>query len=223
MSDKFTIEDLFIKIIPGGVIIGVTFFLFGSLIKFELIEGFDFFYTFLFIVFSYLMGEVIQTIAHELEWVINLFFKFYRPSEIFLYKNNPIVNNEVIRMKLLNFLSISPQSQLKYDKEYKELPLFRGREKQNEAQSYFWHLYTKVEDNPNIKTFNRNYLLVRAITICSIFLTLLLFIEGEEAMMIGAIIIFFLFLWRARGMAKTLVFKTVLISLREKNYENNNL
>ena len=86
MTEKISLEDVFIKIIPGGVIIGVIFYFYGDQIDIKVIKGFDFLYTFTFIVFSYLVGEIIQTISHELEWMINIFFKFYRPSEIFYIK-----------------------------------------------------------------------------------------------------------------------------------------
>ena len=90
MTEKFTLEDLFIKIIPGGVLIGVLYFIYSDTINLKLEKGFDFFYTFLFFTFSFLAGEVIQTITHELEWIIFSFFKFYKPSEIFLYKKNTL-------------------------------------------------------------------------------------------------------------------------------------
>ena len=218
MTEKFTLEDLFIKIIPGGVLIGVLFFLYSDTINLKLEKGFDFFYTFLFFTFSFLAGQVIQTIAHELEWIIFSFFKFYKPSEIFLYKENPVLKNEYIRQQLFEHLSIDINDQNYFSKTYKELPLFWWkREKQNKAQSIFWKLYTKISGESEIKTFNRNFLLVRAITFTALGISILLLLQFKYELAITAFILFALFLWRARGMARTLVFKTVILNLKNNN------
>ncbi len=218
MTEKFTLEDLFIKIIPGGVLIGVLYFQYSNLINLELEKGLDFFYTFLFFTFSFLAGEVIQTIAHELEWIIYSFFKFYKPSEIFIYKENPVLKNDHIRQRLLNHLSLDNTDQNYFDKTYKELPLlWWKREKQKKAQSIFWKLYSEISANSEIKTFNRNFLLVRAITFTSLGISILFFIKENTVFAIIALVLFALFLWRARGMARTLVFKTVMLNLKSNN------
>ncbi len=216
MTEKFTLEDLFIKIIPGGVLIGVLYFIYSEQIDLELEHGLDLFYTFLFFTFSFLAGEVIQTIAHELEWIIFSFFKFYKPSEIFLYNENPVLKDNHIKQRLFNFLSLNVNDQKYFEKTYKELPLiWWKREKQNKAQSIFWKLYSEISSEAEIKTFNRNFLLVRAITFTSLGISILFFIKSNRELGVVAIILFILFLWRARGMARTLVFKTVLLNLKQ--------
>ena len=52
MTEKFSLEDLFIKIIPGGVLMGILYLMYGNQIDIELVKGLDFFYTFLFFTFS---------------------------------------------------------------------------------------------------------------------------------------------------------------------------
>ena len=162
MTEKFTLEDLLIKIIPGGVLIGVLYFLFSDQIYLKIEKGLDFFYTFLFFTFSFLAGEVIQTIAHELEWIIYSFFKFYKPSEVFLYKENPVLKNEHIRQRLINHIELEPSEIETFEKTYKELPiLWWKREKQKKTQSIFWKLYSEVSSETEIKVFNRNFLFGR--------------------------------------------------------------
>ena len=159
MTEKFTLEDLLIKIIPGGVLIGVLFFLFSNQIDLKIEKGLDFFYTFLFFIFSFLAGEVIQTIAHELEWIIFSFFKFYKPSEVFLYKDNPVLKNEHIRQRLFKHLNLDSAVQNNFEKTYRELPLWWWkREKQDESQGIFWKLYSEVSAEAEIKIFNRSFL-----------------------------------------------------------------
>lgn len=216
MNEKFPLEDLFMKIMPGGVIIGLLYFIYGDLIEMKIIKGLDFFYTFIFFTFSYLMGEVIQTIAHQLEWIVFVFFKFYKPSEIFLYKNNPILNNnEYIRQDLLVKLSLDPASVTSFDTEYKKLPLlWWKRKKQDKAQSCFWKLYSNVCAESEIKAFNRSYIFVRAVVFIFIILSILFGFNANYDFMLLSIVLFILFLWRARGMSRNLVFKTVMLNLK---------
>lgn len=217
MTEKFTLEDLLIKIIPGGVLIGILYFLFLDQIDLKIEKGLDFFYTFLFFTFSFLAGEVIQTIAHELEWIIFSFFKFYMPSEVFMYKDNPVLKNEHIRQRLFNYLNLESSEQSDFEKTYKELPLWWWkREKQNKSQSIFWKLYSEVSSETEIKVFNRNFLFVRAITFVALGIGILLFFKDNCVLAIVSIALFLLFLWRARGMARTLVFKTVMLNLKKQ-------
>jgi len=218
MTEKFSLEDLFMKIIPGGILIGILFFLYGDSTDINLVKGLDFFYTFLFFTFSFLTGEVLQTIAHELEWIIYSFFKFYKPSEIFLYKNNPVVKSERIRQEIVIFLTLPPHDIELFNTEYKELPIvWWKRRKQDESQSSFWKLYTNVSGDNEIKIFNRSFLFVRAIVTLLIIVSVLFYFEDKMMFMSISIALFFLFLWRARGMARTLVFKTVMLNLKTQN------
>jgi len=216
MTEKFTLEDLLIKIIPGGVLIGVLYFLFSDQIYLKIEKGLDFFYTFLFFTFSFLAGEVIQTIAHELEWIIYSFFKFYKPSEVFLYKENPVLKNEHIRQRLINHIELEPSEIETFEKTYKELPLlWWKREKQKKTQSIFWKLYSEVSSETEIKVFNRNFLFVRAITFVALGVSILFLCKEINQLAIVSASLFILFLWRARGMARNLVFKTVMLNLKK--------
>ena len=217
MTEKFTIEDLFIKIIPGGVLVGILYFVYGHQLNLEPTKGLDFFYTFLFFTFSFLSGEIIQTIAHELEFLVHLFFKCNKPSQIFLYKENPVLNNENIRLEIIRHLSIDDEILTNYNKSYKELRWFKKDKKsKNRCQGYFWRIYTNVSTEVEIKVFNRNYLLTRGITIVCLMSTVIFCIEQNIPLIIGSIVLFLMFLWRTRGMARTLVFKTVLLNLKKK-------
>jgi hypothetical protein len=214
MTEKFSLDDLFMKVVPGGVLIGILYFLYFNSSSFQLQKGLDFFYTFLFFTFAYLTGEVIQTIARQLEFIINIFFKFYRPSHIFLYKNNPILKNERTREKIIEKLSLSQSENAIFEKEYKEVRWFNHRENTDISQYHFNKLYHNFSGEVELKIFNRGYLLVRGI-ITLLIITIILFgIEGKSTLMYCSIILFFLFLWRARGMARTLISKTVYLNLK---------
>ena len=170
----------------------------------------------MFFTFSFLAGEVIQTIAHELEWIIYSFFKFYKPSEVFLYKENPVLKNEHIRQRLINHIELEPSEIETFEKTYKELPLlWWKREKQKKTQSIFWKLYSEVSSETEIKVFNRNFLFVRAITFVALGVSILFLCKEINQLAIVSASLFILFLWRARGMARNLVFKTVMLNLKK--------
>lgn len=214
MTEKFSLDDLFMKVIPGGILIGVLYFLYFNTSTTQLQKGLDFFYTFLFFTFSYLAGEIIQTVAHQLEFLINIFFKFYKPSHIFLYKKNPIFKNEKTRDELISKLNLDPNEQSQFSKDYKDIHWFFRREKTSISQAYFGKLYHKYSNDPEIKIFNRGYLLVRGVITISITTSILFYIEDKITLMYCSIGLFFLFLWRGRGMARTLVYKTVMLNLK---------
>lgn len=219
MSDKFTIEDLMIKIMPGGFFIAVVYFLFRDKISLTLVDNLDFLYTFLFFCSAFIFGEILQTIAHLNEWIIDLFFKRRRPSNIFLYKNNPVLNSKEKRLELIGTLSLSPEDVIGFDKDYKELSSWKkkgDKKYDNISQSIFWKLYSNVSDGEEIKSSNRNYLFVRGITIELIIISVILLICKNYYFFTGALVVSIIFLWRARGLARGLVFKTVLLNLKNK-------
>lgn len=218
MTEKFTLEDLFIRIIPGGVLVGVLYFSYSKEINIEFIKGLDFLYTFIFFTFSYLVGEIIQTIARILEPIIYVFFKFYKPSKIFLYKNNPVLNSNYQRDKIMELLH--EESLDGFDEEYKNIPYVpRNKELDDRSQGIFMKLYTKVSSDSEIKIFNRGYLLIRAITFMSLFVSIFFITQSNCQLSLVFGVVFLLFLWRARGMARTLVYKTVLINLKNNTNE----
>lgn len=219
MNDKFTIEDLMIKIMPGGFFIAVVYFLFRDKISLPLVDNLDFLYTFLFFCSAFIVGEILQTIAHLNEWIIDLFFKRRRPSNIFLYNNNPVLKSGEKKLELIDKLSLTPEAVDGFDKEYKTLSFWRKkRDKKydNISQSIFWRLYSNVSDSEEIKSSNRNYLFVRGITIELIIISIILLICKNYYFFAGTLTIGIIFLWRARGLARGLVFKTVLLNLKNK-------
>ena len=219
MSDKFSIEDLMIKIMPGGFFIAVVYFLFRDKISLTLVDNLDFLYTFLFFCSAFIVGEILQTIAHLNEWIIDLFFKRRRPSNIFLYKNNPVLKSKEKRLELIDTLSLNPEDVIGFDKDYKELSFWKkkgDKKYDNISQSIFWKLYSNVSDGEEIKSSNRNYLFVRGITIELIIISAILLICKNYYFFVGTSVLSIIFLWRARGLARGLVFKTVLLNLKNK-------
>ena len=218
MIDKFSIEDLIIKVMPGGFLLAIIYFLLGDKIQFNFIDNLDFFYTFLFFCSSFIVGELLQTVAHEIEWVVDIFFKLRRPSEIFLYKNNPILKNNHKRCEMINRLSLEENETKIFDKEYSSLSLLwwkKDKKSDEISQSIFWKLYSQVSDTDEIKMVNRNYLFVRVVMIEFLLISALLY-SINLSLSILCMVIFLVFLWRSRGVARGLVFKTVLLNLKEK-------
>lgn len=219
MSDKFSIEDLMIKIMPGGFFIAVVYFLFRDKISLTLVDNLDFLYTFLFFCSAFIVGEILQTVAHLNDWIIDLFFKRRRPSNIFLYKNNPVLKSKEKRLELIDTLSLNPEDVIGFDKDYKELSFWKkkgDKKYDNISQSIFWKLYSNVSDGEEIKSSNRNYLFVRGITIELIIISAILLICKNYYFFVGTSVLSIIFLWRARGLARGLVFKTVLLNLKNK-------
>jgi hypothetical protein len=218
MNDKFSIEDLMIKIMPGGFLLAVLYFLFKDKIQLSFVEGLDFFYTFLFFCSAYIVGELLQTITHEVEWVIDIFFKLRRPSEIFLYKNNPVINSEHKRGELIRELDLGEAESKLFDQEYSRLSFWwwkKDKKTDQISQSIFWKLYSRVNQTEDIKIANRNYLFVRAITLEFLIIGILLFIHRYFYWSILSLLFCVIFLWRSRGIARGLVFKTVLLNLKK--------
>lgn len=216
MTDKFSIEDLMIKILPGGFLLAVIYFIFYNKVHVNFVDNLDFFYTFLFFCSAFIAGELLQTIAHEIEWIIDIFFKFRRPSEIFLYKNNPIIKSEHKRDEAIEKFNLSEEYLNIFNKDYSNLSIFwwkKDKKHDEISQSIFWRLYSKVSDNDEIKASNRNYLFIRVITIEFLLISILLYSKFFALSILSAVI-FLVFLWRARGIARGLVFKTVLLNLK---------
>jgi hypothetical protein len=219
MSDKFTVEDLMIKIMPGGFFIAVVYFLFIDKISLTLVDNLDFLYTFLFFCSAFILGEILQTIAHLNEWIVDLFFKRRRPSNIFLYKNNPVLKSKEKRLELIDTLSLSSEDVIGFDKDYKELSFWKKKSDKKYddiSQSIFWKLYSNISDGEEIKSSNRNYLFVRGITIELIIISIILLVCKNYYFFTGTLVVSIIFLWRARGLARGLVFKTVLLNLKNK-------
>ena len=67
-----------------------------------------------------------------------------------------------------------------------------------------------------IKISNINYLFIRVITIEFLLISsILFFVEKDIYYGIISFVIFLIFLWRSRGLARGLVFKTILLNLKK--------
>jgi len=217
MSDKFSIEDLIIKIMPGGFLLAILYSLFREVIQFNFIGNLDFFYTFLFFCSAYIIGESLQTIAHEIEWIIDIFFKLRRPSEIFLYKNNPIIKSEYKRNELMKELEFQEMELKLFNQEYSSLSFFwwkRNKESDKLSQSVFWRLYSRINQTDEIKISNRNYLFVRVMMLEFLLIGIIFAIDKNFCLSTSSFLFCIVFLWRSRGVARELVFKTVLLNLK---------
>lgn len=217
MKDKFTLDELLIKVMPGGFLLAVFYFPYRESINILLNKELDFLYTFIFFCSAFITGELLQTIAHEFEWLVDSFYKFRRPSRIFLYKNNPILKSKYKRDEILKYLQESHTNLEEFDIEYKKLSIFNHKKSEatdSLAQSIFWKLYTNVSDLDEIKTFNRNYLFVRALVIEFIIIGIFFLYNNYFLIAACSILIAMVFLWRCRGMARGLVFKTIILNLK---------
>ncbi len=216
MHNKFSIEDLIIRILPGGFVLSIIFFYLQKDIPLHLVDNLDFLYTFIFFCSAFIIGELLQTLAHELEGIINVFFKFKKPSHIFLYKGNPVLNNQYIREDLLKYLNLSNNKADLFNKEYSDIKLFyRTKKKNTVSQDIFWKLYYKIRETPEMRETNRNYLFARVISTTFLLTTIfLLFNENLRATAISGLL-FLLFIWRTRGIARGLVFQTVLLNIKK--------
>jgi len=213
-TEKITIEDLLIRVLPGGFLVVLVFFV--SNVESTLNVKLDFLYAFFFICVAFIVGEVLQTIAHSMEFVVNIFFKGYKPSEIFLYKNNPVLFGENARQKLFSSLELSDEEREIFNKEYKNVSLISSKKSQARqiSQSYFWKLYAKVEDDDKIRRSNVNYLFARVIMIDFLVAFIYLMLNNFLNYGLAAFLIFLIFMWRSRGLARGLVFKSALIYIK---------
>lgn len=219
MNDKFSLDELAIRVMPGGAFLAFLYFYWGTGYHLNLSEHLDVLLTFLFFCVAFIVGEVLQTLAHECEWMIDLFFKCRRPSRVFLYKNNPVVRNELRREEIIASQPLTDEQRQSFETEYSELSVFsrdKEREQSNLSQAIFWKLYSQVINSEEIRVVNRNYLFVRVMMIEFMVIAFFFFVENQIVLGgIGAFL-FLVFLWRARGLARGLVFKTLVLNQRGK-------
>jgi hypothetical protein len=217
MVSNFTIDELMTRVMPGGVLLAMIYFIYGDSLTPLLDTRLDVFYTFLFFCCAFIVGEILQTISDEMEFIIDVFFKCRRPSEVFLYKDNPVIKNEHNRSTIIEKLNLPEDKAAIFKTEYSDLPVFLGRSKKNNkvTQGIFWKLYANVSNSDEIKIANRSYLFTRVIMTESLILSILFLAKGH--MYFGGIcaVVFLLFLWRCRGVARGLAFKTVMLNLKE--------
>ncbi len=202
---------------PGGLLLATLFFIYGDSITPLLDAKLDVFYTFLFFCCAFITGEILQIVSHELEFVIDLFFRCRRPSQVFLYKDNPVVKNEQNRLAIIDRLNLSEEYDTIIKSDYSDMPIFIGRSKKDNSisQGIFWKLYANVSNSDEVKIANRSYLFARVIMVDFMIISIVLFINNNVYLGGVSVAVFLLFLWRSRGIARGLVFKTVMLNLKE--------
>lgn len=218
-AGKVSIEDLMIRVLPGGFFIAVLFFKLNLQDHIITPTGnLDFLYSFLFLCSAFIIGEVIQTIAHSFEFVVDVFFKGYRPSEIFIYKGNPVIKNDGIRVDLIKKFGLSDEEKTFFERSYKSLPIIypKNGDIRKRSQRLFWKMFSEVEDESIIQKSNINYLFLRVIATEFLILAIIL-IQFDKVFAIGFSAVFIILLWRARGLARGLVLKSVNIYLKNNN------
>jgi len=219
MVEKFSLDDLFMRIMPGGIFLGIIILIYYSTGNVKYVKELDFLYLFMFFTISYVIGEIIQTIAHMLDRFITPFYKFYMPSDIFLYKNNPVVEDKIRVEDIIKECGLTEEEEVIINSiDYKNLSWFKDRKAMNEAKKIsnrcFCKMYHNVYDS--VQIFNRGYLFTRGMTCMFFIVSILLLINNNFKLLLLSMIIFCLFLWRLRGTARTLVFKVVCGNLYKK-------
>jgi hypothetical protein len=132
-----------------------------------------------FICGAFIAGEILQTIAHECEFLIDLFFKCRRPSKVFLYESNPIIG-EYHRKELKETLNLDKNQRNIFEKRYDELAtLKKTKEDEKLSQSIFWKLYHIVNETQTIKTTNRTYLFTRVLIVEFLIISILCFMTSH--------------------------------------------
>ena len=76
MSDKFSIDEYMVKIMPWWALILILCLFFWEDVPVEFWWEYDVLYAFVFVCLSYIAWEIIQTLSHLLDFVINVWFKF---------------------------------------------------------------------------------------------------------------------------------------------------
>ncbi len=220
MLDKFSFEDLMIRVMPGGLLLGVALALYSETFSVYFNQDLDFLYTFLFFCAAFIAGEVLQTLAHSLEFFVDIFFRMRRPSKVFLYKQNPVLKSDYKREELLKLLDLNTNERALIDREYSDIPLiFKGddtKQADDLSQSIFWRLYSKVSSTSEIVQSNASYLFCRVIFLVFLLVGLLLFTQDYRELSVIAFAIALIFLWRARGVARGLVHKIIQLNLKRK-------
>lgn len=218
MTDKFSLEDLLINILPGWFVIIMIWLFYHFQFplsldseKLKVVLGNDFLLTSAFIISSFIVGEILQTMAHlkPIEKFFDIFTKWQRPSEIFLLKNNPVVTDY-----FLNKLT-------KYDTRisnlwsYKNISwwhIFWWKNKDSkECQDIFNEIYTEVRENKILQYSNAKYLFTRVLTSIFLLLTVTCIYFSLYQLFIISGALFMVFLYRTRWCAVGLVKSTIIL------------
>lgn len=229
MFDKFSYQNLIITLIPGGFFISVLILTLPQIFpqfSTKLPEQ-DFLLTFMFLAISLAAGEAIQTLGHSMEALIDfIFFKGYRPSEIFLLPGNPILGEHQLQQVLeQNVYNANRHFLTEYSKVSRWKRLMNGKEHfAAQSQQVFRLHYTKNAQSERVQDANARYLFVRGMfVVCLItagWFCYIAFLRVEPNVRIWHVLAltsaFFalLFLYRARGYGKGLVCEVAYLSTK---------
>jgi len=213
MVEKFSLDDLFMRIMPGGIFLGTIILIYYSSGDVKYVKELNFLYVFMFFTISYVVGELLQTIAHKLDHCLMVFYKFYMPSEIFLYKNNPVIKDDIKLEELIKVCDLTEEEkEIINNIDYEALFWFKSRISIQTAQKIsrrcFWKMYHNVDES--VQVFNRGYLFVRCLTCMFLMIFLILLFYKQYEFCLFSFIMFSILLYRLRGMSRMLVFKVVL-------------
>lgn len=227
MFEKISYNNALIIFIPGWFILSVFIIIFY--LKFPNsnlnLPDYDLLLSFMFFALSLTIWEILQTFARWLDKIINIFFKWYRPSEIFLLKDNPIIN-EFNRLKFLKLIKLKKVHTIKLIN-YKKIKIISWVTVKNDnfsklSQWIFWEYYWKLDWNQKIINTNARYLFTRVMFVVFWFLWFLfLFIDikwfSKEINILWSISFFisFLFIYRARWNAKGLINDLVILTIKK--------
>jgi hypothetical protein len=219
-------ENFFITIVPGGSLLAYLLFIFNNSLKLSpqlsLWLGNEILTSFVFIALSLILGEIIQTIAHWLDFVTNCYFRFSQPSEIFLFEDNPVIN-ELTRKKLLELLRTNTGKDYSSDFDLDYNKLCPCNKDYNAVKPLAHHAFMTIYKScasEQVKDTNIRYIYLRSLM--ALFTILILYTLTKslvcsevfwfELICFGVFAI--IFSYRVRGCASGLVREVVFDHLR---------
>ena len=119
-------------------------------------------------------------------------------------------------MDIIEKLNLSDDEKNFFNKTYKSLPVICSRSKdiRQKSQRLFWKIFSEVEGESIIQKSNVNYLFLRVIMTEFLLLAIILMWISQIYAFVF-LSIFLVSLWRARGLAKGLVLKSVNVYLKK--------
>ena len=121
-----------------------------------------------------------------------------------------------IRGQLIKKFNLTDKEKELFEKKYSSIPLICPKKSiiRQCSQDQFWRIYANVEEVGSIRRANVSYLFTRVMII--VFLISCLYLFSNHLILYSTIslAIMTIFIWRAKGIARGLVFKTSLIYLK---------
>lgn len=224
MENSFSRDDFMMKILPWWFFLWFLILFWEVNITFENPENYDFLFSFIFICFSFITWEILQILSHTdfFEFLaIKSWFRNRLPSEVFLYKNNPVISNED-RDKIVKKLKIKKDIPIDLEYHYNNIPYERVKTKNYNVynQKIFRIIYTPIKNTETIKKSNIYYLFLRSFLLELLFIDILLFYRWY--LMYGIINLFISLIISKRlyNVSKKLIYHTVKETLYSKNSPN---